>query len=91
MSRVHTYDSYVRVRIDAVTKERAAGALAEMGLSLSDAIRMLLIQVADTKRLPFEVKVPNEETRQAIAELEAGKGYKANSVEEMMAMLDADE
>ena len=42
-----------------------------MGLSVSDAIRLLMRRVADERRLPFEVKVPNATTRQAIGELEA--------------------
>ena len=86
-----TQDTYVRARIDAATKERAVEALADMGLSVSDAIRLMLIRVADERRLPFEVKAPNAATRRAIAELEAGKGQKFNSVAEMMADLDADD
>lgn len=91
MNTVQTHDSVVRARIDTVTKDRAAGALADMGLSVSDAIRLLLIRVADERRLPFEVKAPNATTRRAIAELEAGKGLKYGSVAEMMAALDAED
>ncbi|MDL2209979.1 type II toxin-antitoxin system RelB/DinJ family antitoxin [Desulfovibrio sp. OttesenSCG-928-C14] len=91
MNSTQTHDSVVRARIDTNIKERAADALADMGLSVSDAIRLLLIRVADERRLPFEVKAPNATTRRAIAELEAGKGYSANSVAEMMAELDADD
>lgn len=86
-----THDSVVRARIDTVTKDRAAGALADMGLSVSDAIRLLLIRVADERRLPFEVKAPNKTTAAAIAELEAGKGHRCNSVAEMLAVLNADD
>jgi DNA-damage-inducible protein J len=64
----------VRARIDSATKASATAALAAMGLSVSDAIRMLLRRVADEKRLPFEVMVPNAESRAAIEELESGKG-----------------
>ncbi len=86
-----TQDSYVRARIDTATKERAADALADMGLSLSDAIRLLLVRIADERRLPFEVKAPNRTTRRAIEELETGKGHKFKSVAEMMAKLNADD
>ena len=48
-------------------------------------------QTFDERRLPFEVKAPNTKTRRAIAELEAGKGEKYNSVADMMAALDADD
>lgn len=63
-----TADTYVRARIDTLTKNRATDALAAMGLSVSDAIRLLLLRVADERRLPFEVKVPNAATRKAMAE-----------------------
>ncbi len=84
-------DTYVRARIDAKTKERAAGALAAMGLSISDAIRLLMLRIADERRLPFDVKAPNASTAAAIAELEAGKGKKLASVEALMADLNADD
>jgi DNA-damage-inducible protein J len=86
-----TADAVVRARIDADTKERAADALEAMGLSISDAIRLLMLRIADERRLPFEVKVPNATTRKAIEELEAGKGKRANTIEELMAELDADD
>jgi len=86
-----TADTYVRARIDTNTKERAADALEAMGLSISDAIRLLMLRIADERRLPFEVKVPNATTRKAIEELEAGKGKSANSIDELMAELDADD
>jgi len=73
----------VRSRIDQDTKERASEALAAMGLTISDAIRILLLRVADEKRLPFEVKTPNAESRLAIAELRGGKGKKSASATEL--------
>lgn len=84
-------DSYVRARIDSATKERAADALNAMGLSISDAIRLLMLRIADEKHLPFEVKVPNAASRKAVAELEAGKGKKVKSVKALMADLNADD
>ena len=84
-------DTYVRARIDTITKERAADTLAAMGLSISDAIRLLMRRIANEGRLPFEVKVPNKTTRQAIAELEAGQGKRFNSIDELMADLRADD
>ena len=72
-------DSIVRSRIDTATKQRAAAALAEMGLTISDAIRLLLVRVADEKRLPFEVKVPNTASRSARQSLADGKGKRSAS------------
>ncbi len=60
----------VHVRIDEQVKREAAEALEKMGLSVSDAVRMLLVRVAVEKRLPFEVRVPNPETLAAIKEAE---------------------
>ena len=86
-----TADTYVRARIDSKTKERAAEALDAMGLSISDAIRLLMLRIADERRLPFDVKVPNTATRKAIAELELGKGKRFASVDDLMADLHADD
>ena len=72
-------DTYVRARIDMATKNKASDALEAMGLSISDAIRMLMLRIADEKQLPFEVRVPNSKTRRAIAELEAGKGKRVKA------------
>ena len=84
-------DTYVRARIDSSTKERAADALEAMGLSISDAIRLLMLRIADERRLPFDVKVPNAATREAMAELEAGKGKRVASVDDLMADLHEDD
>lgn len=86
-----THNTYVRARIDAETKERAAYALEEMGLSISDAIRLLMLRVAEEQRLPFEVRVPNATTRKAITELEVGKGKKFTSIDALMVDLHADD
>ena len=86
-----TADTYVRARIDTDTKERAAEALDAMGLSISDAIRLLMLRIADERRLPFDVKVPSPTTRKAIAELEAGKGSKFSSIDDLLADLNADD
>lgn len=81
---MRTADTYVRARIDTDTKERAADALEAMGLSISDAIRLLMLRVANEGRLPFEVKIPNARTQKAITELEAGKGKRFGSIDSFM-------
>ncbi len=83
-------DTYVRARIDTVTKDRAADALEAMGLSISDAIRLLMLRVADERRLPFDVRVPNATTRRAIAELERGEGKRVRGIRALLADLNAD-
>ena len=84
-------DTEVRARIDGRVKEKAAQVLAGMGLSISDAIRLLLVRVATEKALPFDVKSPNAETRAAMEELERGGSARFGSVAELMTDLNADD
>ena len=76
-------DTVVRARIDSETKARATEVLQAMGLSVSDAVRLLLLRVADEKRLPFAVQVPNATTVTAMKELDAGKGKGFGCAEEL--------
>ena len=69
-----TTDSVVRARIDAQVKEKAAAVLGEMGLSVSDAIRLMLVRVAAEKALPFKVRVPNAKTEAAFRESDREEG-----------------
>jgi len=64
-------NAMVRARIDEHLKDEAAAVLAEMGLTVSDIVRMTLTRIAKDKALPFELKVPNVETRAAMAESRA--------------------
>src|SRR5258707_9958233 len=66
-------NSVVRARIDEKTKAEAATVLAAMGLTVSDAFRMLLFRVAREKALPFEPLIPNAETIAAIEEARRGE------------------
>ena len=76
-------DTVVRARIDSDTKKRASDALQAMGLSVSDAIRLLLIRVANERRLPFVLQAPNSITQTAMDELEQGKGKRFDSADEL--------
>lgn len=69
----------VHVRVDEKTKQRAAKTLAGMGISVSDAVRMLLVRVAAEKALPFEVKIPNTTTVKAMRAADQGKGKRLKS------------
>jgi DNA-damage-inducible protein J len=71
----------VHVRVDEKTKVRAAKALAGMGISISDAVRMLLVRVAAERALPFEVKVPNATTVKAMRAADLGKGKRLKSAD----------
>ncbi|WP_081074299.1 type II toxin-antitoxin system RelB/DinJ family antitoxin [Burkholderia multivorans] len=64
----------VRIRLEPELKEEAARVLADNGLTVSDAMRLFLRKVVAVKGLPFDVRVPNAVTLEAMAETEARKG-----------------
>jgi DNA-damage-inducible protein J len=66
-------DTTVRARIDERVKKQAAHVLEDLGLSVSDAIRMMLMRVAAEKALPFEVKVPNAVTARMLRKANRGE------------------
>ncbi|NEX23180.1 type II toxin-antitoxin system RelB/DinJ family antitoxin [Thiorhodococcus mannitoliphagus] len=84
-------NAIVRARIDAQIKEEASAVLAAMGLTVSDAFRILLTRVAHDKALPFEPLVPNETTVAAMREARAGGLKSVGSVEALMADLHAED
>jgi DNA-damage-inducible protein J len=84
-------NAVVRARIDEHVKEEASAVLAAMGLSLSDAFRILLTRIAREKALPFEPLVPNETTIAAMREARAGNLKRFHSVEALMADLHAED
>jgi DNA-damage-inducible protein J len=65
-----TRSSMLHVRVDDDTKEKATATLSAMGLSVSDAVRLFLRRVVADQAFPLELKVPNAETRAAMAEAE---------------------
>ena len=81
----------VHVRIDKRIKTKAARTLASMGLSVSDAVRVLLTRVAVEKALPFDVKVPNATTAAAIREARTGKLPSFRTAADLMSDLNADD
>jgi len=79
--------SMVHIRVNGEVKDQAAEALATMGLTVSDAVRILLTRIAAEKAMPFEVRVPNSATLAAIEAGERGEVTRAVSVAAMMADL----
>ena len=55
-------NTVIRARIDERVKEEAAAVLEAIGLTVSDAFRLLMVRTATEKRLPFEPLIPSEET-----------------------------
>ncbi len=77
----------VRARIDSALKRDASEALAEMGLTISEAIRLMLVRVASDRALPFDVRSPNAKTQKALKAAEAGEGVRHATVASLMADL----
>ncbi len=69
----------VHIRVDEKVKKRAAKTLGAMGMSVSDAVRILLVRVAAEKALPFHVKVPNTTTVKAMQAADRGEGKRFKS------------
>lgn len=84
-------NALVQTRIDGKIKAEAAAVLSTLGLTISDAVRILLTKVAREHTFPLEVSPPNADSLAAINELEAGKGSSFNTVASLMADLNADD
>ncbi len=81
----------VRARIDEKVKEDAAAVLAWIGLTVSDAFRLMMVRIATEKRLPFEPLVPNAETVEAMAAARRGDVVEVGRPEDLLADLNADD
>ena len=68
---MNAHSSMLHIRMDDELKARASEALAAMGLTVSDAVRLLFHRIAADQAFPLELKVPNAETREALAEADA--------------------
>lgn len=84
-------NAVVRARIDEQIKEEATVVLATMGLTVSDAFRLLLTRVAREKALPFEPLTPNAQTIAAMKQARRGDLASFSSVDALMADLNEDD
>lgn len=82
-----TANALVTSRVDETIKQEAAQVLAAMGLTVSDAIRLMLTKIAREHQFPFELRQPNAETIQAMEEARRGHLKRFNSVDDLMADL----
>jgi DNA-damage-inducible protein J len=78
-------DATVRARVDAQLKKDVEQILSEIGLSTSQAITLFLKGIKRERGIPFELKIPNEETLQAMEEAEKGINMEEITLEEMIA------
>ena len=81
----------VRARIDERVKKEAAAVLASIGLTVSDAFRLMMVRIATEKRLPFDPLVPNAETIEAMRAARRGDLVTVGSVDDLLADLNADD
>ncbi len=84
-------NAVVRARIDEATKEEASAVLAAMGLTVSDAFRLMLRRIAQEKALPFDPLVPNATTIAAMREARSGNLPRASTVKDLIDALNADD
>jgi DNA-damage-inducible protein J len=84
-------DAIVRARVNEEIKEEATIVLSEIGLTLSDAFRMLVIRIAREKALPFEPLVPNAKTIEAIKAARRGNLITASSLDNLLTELNAND
>ncbi len=81
----------VRARVDQKTKDEAAAVLASIGLTVSDAFRLMMVRIAKEKALPFEPLVPNKETNAAMREARRGGLRRHKNVKALLKSLNADD
>lgn len=86
-----TKNAVVRARIDEKIKEEAAVVLATMGMTVSEAFRLMITRVAHDKALPFEPLVPNSATIEAMKAARQGKTQPFDSMDALMADINADD
>jgi len=84
-------NTVVHARIDAHLKEEAAAVLATIGLTVSDAFRLMMMRIARDKALPFQPLIPKAETIEAMKAVRRGDVTTVHSVDELFASLNADD
>jgi len=83
-------NAVVRARIDQRIKNEAAAVLGAMGLTVSDAFRLMMVRIAKEKALPFEPLVPNAETIEAMKAARRGEVVTAGSPDKLVKSLNED-
>lgn len=84
-------NAVVRARIDERVKEEATAILGAAGLTVSDAVRMMLVRTVAEKALPFDPLVPNADTIEAMKAARRGDLVTVGKAEDLLADLHADD
>lgn len=78
----------VRAEVEMELRQKAERVFDTLGLSSSEAIALFYQQTALHEGLPFDSRIPNDETLEAVRQVRTGQGLSAySSVEEMRADL----
>lgn len=78
----------INARIEPSLKIRAEAILHKVGLSTAEAIRIFYNQICLQNGLPFDIKIPNKKTQNAIEELESGKGDRFQTMKDVWDSID---
>ncbi len=84
-------NTVVRARIDEQIKDDATAVLSSIGLTVSDAFRLMMVRIATEKRLPFEPMVPNAETIAAMEAARRGEVVRVGGIDNLLADLNAED
>jgi len=83
-THIHGKDSIVKARVNSTVKQQAEDILKHLGISMSETINALLVQIKLTKGVPFQIKIPNDETLRAMQETEDGIGIiESNDIDDL--------
>ena len=84
-------NTVVRARIDERVKKEAEAVLASIGLTVSDAFRLMMVRIATERALPFQPLIPNDETVEAMKAARRGELTTVDSPEHLINRLNADD
>lgn len=73
----------IRSRVDPQVKTKATALFEDMGLTMSEAIRLFLDQTIAKRRIPFSINIPNGSTRSVLKKADSGKNLEATSLEQL--------
>lgn len=71
------------IKLDKHTKEEAKKIFAQLGISMGDAVNMFLTQVTLSKGIPFEIKIPNDETKSVMKDILKDKNIEKFNLDEL--------
>jgi DNA-damage-inducible protein J len=86
-----TANTVVRARIDERVKKEAEAVLASIGLTVSDAFRLMMVRIATERALPFQPLIPNEETVEAMKAARRGEVTTVEDPDNLISRLNADD